>query len=74
MEQPSGLREGQRNPPPMETATQTRLLGGRRDEIESLLPNLEKTKQRENRIKSPYWLSVFPRISPLWEGADQVLG
>lgn len=38
----------QRNPPLMGTATQTWLLGGRGDEHESLLPNLEK-KKRERK-------------------------
>lgn len=65
MERLSGLREGQRNPPPMGTAIQTRLPGGRGDENESLLPNLQKTKKRESKIMSPCWLGKFPKISPL---------
>lgn len=49
----------------MGTATQTRVPGGRGAENESLLPNLQKTKKRENRIMSPCWLGMFPRTSPL---------
>lgn len=68
-----GLREGRRNPPPMGTATETGLPGGRGDENESLLPNLEETKKRESGIMSPCWPGVPRNISP-WAGADTVLG
>lgn len=57
----------------MGTATETGLLGGRGDENESLLPNLEETKKRESGIMSPCWPGVPWYISP-WAGADTVLG
>lgn len=63
VERLTGLREGQRNPPLTGTAAQTRLPGGRGDENESLLPNLQETKKRKSGMMSPCWLSVFPRTS-----------
>lgn len=67
MERPSGLTEGQRNPLLMGTMTQTRLLGARGDENESLLPNLQETKRQKAGL-SLCWLKVFPRMSPLRRG------
>lgn len=57
----------------MGTATETGLLGGRGDENESLLPNLEETKKRQSGIMSPCWPGVPRNISP-WAGVDTVLG
>lgn len=53
VERLTGLREGQRNPPLTGTAAQTRLPGGRGDENESLLPNLQETKKRKSGMMSP---------------------
>lgn len=56
----------------MGTATETGLLGGRGDENESLLPNLEETKKRESGIMSPCWPGV-PGTSVLGQERIQCL-
>lgn len=58
----------------MGTAIQTRLPGGRGDENESLLPNLQKTKKerKQDYVTMLAWY-VPQNISP-WEGAGKLLG